>query len=140
MSNAKQDDTCKNDKDIVQISKKLELTECPICSRSFNEDIIDNPMDNTIENVNNNKIKLECDHEYCKDCIKKWFKSIKTCPMCRSESNMFPDIKATGVDFEFEEFNISNNIDDDDDMTNELFDKMYDSFDELVHKWVNDSI
>ena len=38
-----------------------------------------------------NKLYItKCNHEFCNDCINKWFKYNNTCPVCR---NIEPDIK-----------------------------------------------
>ena len=48
---------------------EISLNECPIC---FNEIIL------------KNKYITDCNHEFCKDCLDKWFdKSKITCPTCR---------------------------------------------------------
>ena len=29
------------------------------------------------------KENLKCNHEFCQDCLKKWYKNTPSCPMCR---------------------------------------------------------
>ena len=49
----------------------LNMNECPIC---FNEMVYDE------------KYITECNHEYCKACLDKWFDKGKvSCPSCRKE-------------------------------------------------------
>jgi len=48
---------------------EISFNECPIC---FNEITL------------KNKYITDCNHEFCKDCLDKWFdKSKITCPKCR---------------------------------------------------------
>ena len=51
-----------------------------------------------------NLISLECDHSFCEQCIKEWFKAKRNCPICRAESNKFPEITAQGIDYDYEEY------------------------------------
>ncbi len=63
---------------------------CPICSEKIK----------TIAT-------LECAHKFCEECIKKWFENKKSCPVCRTDSKMFPEIKPQGIDHDFEDFDNS---------------------------------
>jgi hypothetical protein len=66
------------------------MSDCTICSNVIDQ---------------KNKTRLECEHEFCTQCIEQWFESKKSCPVCRKDSNMFPDIRASGVrytDLEFD--------------------------------------
>lgn len=79
--------------------------------------MISNCQDNQIENEcdkllckicyeNNQKILLQCNHEICIKCLSNWY---KTCPWCRTELKLSPDI------IKKIKFNNQNNIDVDDD-------------------------
>ena len=49
------------------------------------EDIKENECSICLEEYNRDKdiIKLKCNHEYHKECIKAWFDINKNCPQCR---------------------------------------------------------
>ena len=49
------------------------------------EDIKENECSICLEEYNRDKdiIKLKCNHEYHKECIKAWFDFNKNCPQCR---------------------------------------------------------
>ena len=49
------------------------------------EDIKENECSICLEEYNGDKdiIKLKCNHEYHKECIKAWFDINKNCPQCR---------------------------------------------------------
>ena len=49
------------------------------------EDIKENKCSICLEEYNRDKdiIKLKCNHEYHKECIKAWFDINKNCPQCR---------------------------------------------------------
>jgi hypothetical protein len=49
--------------------KHIKKEECPICLEPIK-----------------NKIKLDCKHNFCTDCILKWFCNNVTCPYCRTEN------------------------------------------------------
>ncbi len=74
------------------------MENCPICL-------------SLLEDNDSNKIVLECDHGYCRGCIKEWFKSKKNCPICRSPSKLFPYIESVGVKYPDIEFSLED-IDD----------------------------
>ena len=59
------------------------MEKCPICDQNINQ-----------------KSELECNHAFCELCIKKWFESKRNCPICREESNKFPEIEASRVRYE----------------------------------------
>ena len=49
----------------------IDMNECPICFNKIKND---------------NKYITECNHEYCKACLDKWFDKGKvSCPTCRKE-------------------------------------------------------
>jgi hypothetical protein len=71
------------EKNINEYYKILKMSKCPICDEKIKDEE-----------------KLECSHKFCGDCIKKWFEYKKNCPICRKESNKFPNIKPTRVTFD----------------------------------------
>ena len=56
---------------------------------SFNADqkSVDDGCAICIDGVEMNKlmIRLECNHFYCNECIRKWFEKNVSCPVCRKE-------------------------------------------------------
>ena len=55
-----------------KLEKCKDISNCSIC----------------FENMNDN-IKLNCNHIYCENCIKKWLtEKSNTCPICRTEINI----------------------------------------------------
>jgi hypothetical protein len=62
---------------VIQTDKLItEDVECPICYNKLNDD---------------NFVYLNCNHEYCKDCIKQIMvmsEHKRTCPMCRCKINI----------------------------------------------------
>lgn len=49
--------------------KDIKENKCSICLEEYIE--------------NNNIIKLNCEHQYHKECIKEWLKINNNCPQCR---------------------------------------------------------
>ena len=49
--------------------KDIKENKCSICLEEYQK--------------NNNIIKLNCEHQYHKECIKQWFKINNNCPQCR---------------------------------------------------------
>ena len=56
-----------NIEDIVDIKEN----KCSICLEEYN--------------INKDIIKLKCNHEYHKKCIKEWLKVNNNCPQCRGD-------------------------------------------------------
>lgn len=61
-----------------------------------------------VKNVN---FKLDCNHEFCRQCIKKWIKVNNTCPYCRIQvtNNTLKKLKIYNEENNIEEFDIDNN-------------------------------
>ncbi len=77
--------------------------------------MLNNTCSICLNEIESNKKKLNCNHTFHEECIKKWFKSpyadvdepykIGSCPICRKESEeLFID------DFEIPTNNFKNNI------------------------------
>ena len=54
---------------------------CPICRNSVNEDSITNENDPDINSV---VVVGMCGHAFHYDCISRWLKTSKNCPLCNS--------------------------------------------------------
>lgn len=76
----------------------VNIMSCPICTELIQED----------------NSTLECLHTFCTDCIKSWFKVSKTCPICRNESFLFPEIESQSFlvsEIEYTEHDIAEHYD-----------------------------
>ena len=84
----------------IDINKTHE--NCPICLENIN--------------INNNSIKLECQHRYCKTCIDNLFSSKlnNKCPLCRNSIELNKCIinenNITNNDYIIEEFDNNNKL------------------------------
>jgi hypothetical protein len=38
---------------------------------------------------------LECGHDFCMDCIEKWYERSNTCPVCRQYSKIVPNYQGS---------------------------------------------
>lgn len=56
-------------------SDSMEMKTCIICNNEYIK----------IDENNIRYIKLECNHDFCEDCISKWCNKKNSCPMCRKE-------------------------------------------------------
>ncbi|GIZ40885.1 hypothetical protein CKM354_000420600 [Cercospora kikuchii] len=57
----------------LRVVKRPSEEECPICFHRFH-----------------NAVTLPCDHVFCKDCIKRWFRRSNTCPFDRQKLFRWP--------------------------------------------------
>lgn len=55
----------------------------------------------------NNMKKLNCNHIFCHDCIKEWFKKKNICPMCRNiHEEKIEEIMIPSIGLSLKEFSI----------------------------------
>lgn len=54
------------------------IDKCPICIQSFKKPVI----------------LTNCNHLFCKNCIKKWIDSNSICPICRKPNNKYITINS----------------------------------------------
>jgi hypothetical protein len=59
---------------IVRMKKGTDEERCPICLEDMHKALY-------------MRIIKECQHEFCGECIEKWFKENKNCPICKLEIN-----------------------------------------------------
>jgi hypothetical protein len=58
-------------------------TDCTICRQSVYEDSIYAQEGGYFSKIQS----LSCSHSFHDDCIKKWYKEYRTCPICAQKSH-----------------------------------------------------
>jgi len=62
---------------IQPLTKKInDGDDCPICFESLNS-----------LKGDNKPVEIQCNHVFCYNCIKKWFKKESKCPLCKKNYN-----------------------------------------------------
>ena len=73
----------------VKVSELKVITvgeTCPICTDKTCTICVDEICSICFDKYSNGVIKLQCNHVFHEECIKKWFTTRSTCPLCRRDN------------------------------------------------------
>ena len=71
------------------IEKRIEKFDSFILKEASEENHCNICMDDEAKDFK--MIRLTCNHEFCKSCLKNWFKNKLSCPICRHEYSLQED-------------------------------------------------
>ena len=68
------------------LCKKNHIVNSPFCLvHNREEPLTFSTCGICLENTSKNIMLINCDHQFCKDCIYRWLFDNDTCPMCRTK-------------------------------------------------------